>query len=136
MIRVGWGEDNPAFRQVFTSLFMPDADPFESRIFNEFQRLSAPPEDAARFVESLIQTDVRDLATRVRTPALVIHLDGDQIVPFESGREIAALIPGARLLSLEGRNHAISPQDDAYPHFADVLRGFFGADLEARTASP
>ena len=135
MIRTGWGGDNPAFRQVFTSMFMPDAPPFISRIFNEFQRISAPPEDAARFVESLTLTDARDLATRVRAPALVIHLDGDQIVPFESGREIAALIPGARLLSLEGRNHAIDPQDGAYQPLADALREFFGADLEATSAS-
>ena len=130
VVRNGWGQDNPAYRQVFTSLFMPDGSELAMSLFNEFQAIAASPDDAADFIDSLTRTDVRELARQVRAPTLVVHLRGDQIVPFESGRELASLMPGARLVSLEGNNHAILPGDPAGPKRDEALRGFFGGDLE------
>ena len=128
MVRAGWGEDNAAFRQVFTSLFMPDAAELNMRVFNHMQRVAATPEDAARFIESMIETDVVDLAPQVRAPALVAHVRGDQIVPYPLGREIAALIPGAHLLTLDGNNHMLFGQDAAFGQLNDALLAFFGED--------
>ncbi len=128
VVRNGWGRDNPAYRQVFTSLFMPDRSEFEMSLFNEFQAIAASPDDAADFIDSLTRTDVRELARQVRAPTLVVHLRGDQIVPFESGRELASLIPEARLVSLEGNNHALFPGDPASPRLEAALRAFLDED--------
>jgi pimeloyl-ACP methyl ester carboxylesterase len=128
-VRAGWGEDNPAFRQVFTSLFMPDGDEVSMRMFNEYQRLSATPEDAARFIESLLDTDVTDAARTIRVPVLVTHLRGDEIVPYECGREIAALVPGAKLHTIEGRNHAMITRQPV-EELQRVTGEFFAAGLQ------
>jgi pimeloyl-ACP methyl ester carboxylesterase len=105
LIPKGWGHDTPAFRQLFTSVFLPDGTAEQNRYFNEMQRFSASPETAADFLLSLSKIDAREAAAQVRCPTLVMHRVGDLAVPFERGREIAAAIPGARLLSVPGNNH-------------------------------
>lgn len=131
IVRVGWGEDNPAYRQLFTSLFMPDAEELETRIFNQMQKTAATPDDAARFIESLLETDVREIAPEIRVPALVAHVRGDAIVPFESGRELASLIPGARLVTFEGRNHMIGGDEPSFEELNETLRTFFAGKAPA-----
>ena len=50
-------------------------------------------------------TDVRDLLPKVSVPTLVVHYRNDRAIPFEAGRELAAVIPGARFVPLEGDAH-------------------------------
>ena len=129
LVRSGWGSDNPAFRQIFTQLFMPDGSDADMRFFTEAERLAATPDDAADFIEALIAIDVTALAPQVRAPTLVIHRRGDAIAPFEAGRELASLIPGAQLLTLEGNNHAPKPGSSELIELADALQAFLeGAD--------
>ncbi len=129
VIRLGWGQDNPAFRQMFTSQFMPDGNEAMWVMMNEAFRISASPTDAANFISTLVEFDVTSLAPRIRAPTLVVHARGDVIVPFEQGREIAALIPGARIHVLETNNHAFSPVEPANQDFAAVIRAFFAEEL-------
>ena len=49
--------------------------------------------------------DVRDLLPKVSVPTLVVHYRNDRYIPFEAGRELAAGIPGARFVPLEGDAH-------------------------------
>jgi len=105
LARHGWGQDQPAVRQLFTGLFIPDANAEQIRWFTEMQRVSATPEAAVGLMMGLPSIDVRDLLPQLKMPTLVIHRRGDGAVPFELGRELAALIPSARFLPLEGRNH-------------------------------
>jgi pimeloyl-ACP methyl ester carboxylesterase len=111
LVRQGWGSALPAYRQLFTSLFLPDADAEATRQFNELQRISTSAENAAALLSSIAEIDVRHLLPQVTAPTLVIHRRGDTIVPFESGRELATGIPGARFLALEGRNHFPLPNE-------------------------
>lgn len=133
LVRGGWGEDNPAFRELFSRLFMPTADDVDIRVFGEIQRIAANPDDAAGFIESMVETDVAALAPRIRAPTLVIHMRGDQIVPVECGRELAALIPGAHLLTLDYEDHAFRRTDEAIA-FSTPLAAFFAEDVEAASA--
>ncbi len=130
LVQASWGEDNPAFRQMFTSLFMPEADDLTIRFFNELQKVSATPEDAAGFIESVGETDVRELAHSVRAPVLVVHRSGDQIVPYELGREIAALVPSARLVTLDGVNHGfLRSEGKQVRELARAVANFMAPDL-------
>jgi pimeloyl-ACP methyl ester carboxylesterase len=126
MVRVGWGQDHPAFRQVFTTLFIPEADREQITWFNELQRVSATPENAARMLEAFDRIDVRELAPRVRAPTLVLHAKGDLRVPFAEGRLIATSVPGARFVPLEGRNHLLLDGEPAWDRFLERVRGFLG----------
>src|SRR5204862_1808516 len=107
LIRTGWGRDNPAFRQLFTTLFIPDGTREQHQWFNELERISATPENAAAIIETTYHIDVTAVAEAVQVPTLVFHARSDARVPFEEGRRLAALIPGARFVPLESPNHVL-----------------------------
>lgn len=132
LIRLGWGRDNPAFRQVFTSQFIPDGTREQHQWFNDLERLSASPENAATIVETLYQIDVTAEAERIRVPTLVLHSRHDARVPFEEGRRLAALIPSARFVPLDSRNHVLLGAEPAWPLFLEEVRAFLG-DRRAAT---
>jgi pimeloyl-ACP methyl ester carboxylesterase/DNA-binding CsgD family transcriptional regulator len=123
-IEVGWGQDNPAFRQVFTSLFIPEGTPEQIRWFNELERLSCSPEDAARTIAGFGAIDVCAQAPRVACPTLVLHARGDARVPFEEGRFLAGLIPGARFVPLDSRNHVLLAHEPAFVRCFAQVRDF------------
>jgi pimeloyl-ACP methyl ester carboxylesterase len=125
--RVGWGTENPAFRQVFTMLFIPGGTPEQWRWFNDLSRISASGEMAARILNAIHYIDVRELAPQVRVPTLVTHARNDARVPFEEGRLVASLIPGAQFLPLETSNHILLASEPAWPAFVGALQEFFGA---------
>ena len=126
LIRLGWGRDNPAFRQVFTSQFIPDGTREQHQWFNDLERISASPDNAVAIVEQLYQLDVSAEAASLRVPTLVMHSRDDARVPFEQGRQLAALIPSARFVPLEGRNHVLLPGEPAWPLFLNEFRAFLG----------
>jgi class 3 adenylate cyclase len=136
LIRQGWGTDLPAHRQFFTSLFIPDADAEAIRQFNEMQRISASPENAAALLSAMPDTDVSELLSQVRAPTLVVHCRGDATIPFESGRELAAAIPGARFLPLDSRNHAILPHEPAAEALGKAVDEFLGEGEEGTPPAP
>ena len=142
LIRQGWGSDVPAHRQFFTGLFMPDGDIEAIQAFNEMQRVSASADNVVAMLTAGGERlpDPAEVLPNVSVPTLVIHRRGDAIVPFEFGREIAAGIPGAQFLPLEGRNHAMLSDVDApvMAVMANAITEFVGAgeEAEAATAAP
>lgn len=136
--RAGWGSDVPAHRQFFTGLFMPDGPSAEDiRTFNELQRLSATPEIAASFMAlpgGPLEEAVFQRLPELALPTLVIHRRGDTIVPFERGRELAARIPGARLVALDGRNHVpLASESDIWERITEAVDEFTGVGVSRRT---
>ena len=131
----GWGRDTPEFRQLWTSRFLPDADREEIRWFNELQKVSAKGETVAALIGSVGRVDVRELLPQIAVPTLVIHRRGDIICPFDMGRELAALIPGARLVPLEGKNHIPLPSEPEIEQFAQAVEEFMAED-ESETKAP
>lgn len=127
LIEVGWGQDNEAFRQVFTSLFIPGGTPEQTRWFNELERLSCSPEHAARTLAAFGQIDASTLAEQVRCPTLVLHARGDLRVPLEEGRHVAGLIAGAQFVPLDSRNHVLLQQEPAFAQCFGAVRQFLQA---------
>ena len=127
LMRLGWGQENVAFRQLFTSQFIPGGTKEQEDWFNELQRISASPEDAVRNVIAASNIDVSALLGQVTVPTLVMHAHDDARVPFELGRRLAASIPGARFVSLPSRNHLILEDEPAFPRFLQELRMFLAS---------
>ena len=136
LIRLGWGQENPAFRQLFTSLFIPDGETEELRWFNDLQRVSASPDNAFRIFETLGNIDVVDLLPKVDVPVLVLHRREDAVLPFEAGRVLAARIPRARFVPLEGRNHLLLQFDPEWPIFVSEVRRFLGHEIDEPSLNP
>lgn len=124
LIEQGWGQDNEAFRQLFTSMFMPDADPEFMAAFNELQRRSTTPKIAAQLVDVFGDIDVTGLLPKVSVPTLVLHCRNDARAPFDQGRALAAGIPDARFVPLESRNHILLPEDPAWVRFLQEVEAF------------
>lgn len=122
--RTGWGKDNPAYRQLFTTFFIPGATQEQMSWFNELQRMTTSPENAAALLDQLGDIDVRERLSQVRTPTLVIHARKDARVTLPNGRELAMGIPGARFLILESENHILLEQDPALDRFLDAIGEF------------
>jgi pimeloyl-ACP methyl ester carboxylesterase/DNA-binding winged helix-turn-helix (wHTH) protein len=121
LMRLGWGLNNPAFCKLFTCRFIPEATPEHEQWFDELQRVSTSPENAARLMERDDDIDVRPLLPQVKAPTLVIHCDRDRAVSPELGRRLAAGIPGARYVSLPSANHLMLEEEPAWPLFLEEL---------------
>jgi class 3 adenylate cyclase len=133
----GWGRDTPEFRQMWTARFMPDADRAMIKWFNELQRVAGSGETVAAVMGAVGATDVRDLLPQIKVPTLVTHARGDLMVPFERGRELAALIPNARFVPVDSDNHILLPDDPASAELHKIIAEFIGRQQQtASAASP
>jgi pimeloyl-ACP methyl ester carboxylesterase/DNA-binding CsgD family transcriptional regulator len=126
LVRVGWGRDDPVFRRVFTTRFLPGATPEQMAWFDELQRVSTSAETAERLRAVWSEIDVTDLLERVQAPTLVAHARDDAVVPFEEGRLVSARIPNARFLPLDSRNHVLLADEPAWAVFLAELHAFLG----------
>jgi pimeloyl-ACP methyl ester carboxylesterase/DNA-binding CsgD family transcriptional regulator len=132
LIRVGWGRSSPAFRRLFTTLYLPHGTPEQMAWFDELQRTSTSPETAARIRAARNALDVTALTPRVASPTLILHARGDAVVPFDEGRRLAGAIPGARFVPLESENHILLGNEAAWRTFVTEVNAF----LEVAEAPP
>ena len=133
LAEIGWGQENPAFRQFFTSQFIPSGNVEQHRWFNELARISTSPANASRLMGVSDQIDVTDLLPRVQCPTLVLHAAHDARVPFAEGRLLASGIPGARFVPLESDNHVLLEHEPAWQRFCQELAAFLPG---GRTVDP
>lgn len=124
LVAHGWGRPDPAFRQLFTSLFFPGATLEQMNAFNELQRRSTSPENAVRLERAFGDLDVVALLREVQVPTLVVHARDDRVIPFEQGRLLAMSIPGARFVPLESANHLLAEGEPAWLRFRAEVHEF------------
>jgi pimeloyl-ACP methyl ester carboxylesterase/DNA-binding CsgD family transcriptional regulator len=130
VLALGWPNQNAAFGEFLTSLHTPDASPDHFRSYNDLLRLTTSPANAVGLIRAYWTIDLRDIAPRVRCPTLVLHARQDALIPFEEGRSMAALIPGARFVPLESRNHVLMDSEPAWQQFFAALDEFLPAEPE------
>jgi pimeloyl-ACP methyl ester carboxylesterase len=136
LIETGWGREDSTYRQMFAISFVPGATMEQVNSLSELQRRSASPENAVRIVRSFFGIDVQERARLVQCPTLLIHARGDRRAPFEEGRLLANLIPGARLVPLESENHVLLKNESAFRTFFDELNAFLPRAARAGEAAP
>jgi pimeloyl-ACP methyl ester carboxylesterase/DNA-binding CsgD family transcriptional regulator len=126
MARLGWGNDNPVFRNAFTARFVPQGTHEQLDWFNALCRETVAPEMAVRLLEARGATDIAALLPRVRVPTLVLHARYDEVVPFSEGRLLASGIPGAEFVELESHNHVLLAHEPAWLEFQRAVLDFAG----------
>ena len=124
LARVGWGQQDPSYLQVFASQFLPDATEQERAEFTRFQRATASPANGVRFLEEFSRIDVAEVAGEVTCPTLIVHNRGDLRVPMSQAAELAELIPDSRLVLLDSRNHLLTASEPAWPIFLGHVDAF------------
>ena len=126
--RIAWGTRNASFRETFARQFVPDAQSDEIAWFNDQLQLTTDSTNAPLLEAAFHRLDVTDLARQVAVPTLVLHAVDDRAVPFEEGRYLAGLIPGARFVALNSRNHILLQRDVAFPQFINEIERFMADD--------
>lgn len=135
VIRVGWGQESPAFRQLFSIQLMPEGNNEQIAWLNELARISTSPAQAAEMERAFYHIDVTALAPSIDVPTLVLHAREDSAIPFEEGRLLAALIPGARFVPLESKNHILLEEEPAWQQFLNEVREFLSTPSSRDPAS-
>ena len=126
LARLGWGQEHSAFRDVFTSRFIPDATDAQVRWFSELCRHTTSPEIAADLLHRRSIVDATMLLAEVQTPTLVLHARNDAVVPLAEGRLIAAGIPSAQFVELDSKNHILLEHERAWVRFCEAVGEFTG----------
>jgi pimeloyl-ACP methyl ester carboxylesterase/DNA-binding CsgD family transcriptional regulator len=119
-----WEQENPSVRQMFATLFQPDGTPEQHRSFAEMMRLASSATNAGRLLREAARLDVRALVPKISCPTLVLHARNDGRVAFAEGRLLASLIPGARFVPLESRNHILMENEPAWGQLVAEVRAF------------
>jgi pimeloyl-ACP methyl ester carboxylesterase len=127
MIEVGWSRELPAYDQFLARLHISDASTEQFRSYYELLRLTASPANVVALLRAYFQTDASDAVPQIGCPTLVMHARQDSMIPFDEGRQLASLIPGAQFVPLESRNHILLDTEPAWCQFADALDDFLPA---------
>lgn len=136
LTRIGWGQDNPVYRQLFTSRFIPEGTPEQFEWFNDLCRKTTTPKIASLLLEARGNVDVSDLLPRIEVPTLIMHARQDEVCPLSEGVFLASEIPDARFVQVESRNHILLEHEPAWERFKDEMLEFTGVTPKAGTEDP
>jgi len=131
LTRSGWGQNNPVYRQLFTSRFVPGATDEQIRWFNDLCKITATAEMAARILEFRLHIDITELLPQLTVPTLVLHARGDEAVSPSQGRLLASRIPGATFVELDSRNHILLEAESSWARFKEEVLAFTGGAAAA-----
>jgi len=129
-IRAGWKAPDPAFRKVFSALFLPDGTPEQMAWYEDLLWRSTTAAAATRLYRARGGLNVSGLAPQVRARTLVMHARDDRVVPAEEGRLLAALIPDAHFVLLASANHILLEHEPAWEAFCSEIGAFLGTDTK------
>lgn len=124
LARVAWGKDNPTFRQVFTSRFIPGGSQEQLDWWNDLCLKTTTGEVAASLLEARGDMDLTSSLAQIRVPTLVLHARNDEVVPVAEGRALASGISGAEFVELDSRNHVLLEHEPAWAKFCEAVLDF------------
>lgn len=136
LLRLGWGQENHAFLQVWAAQFQPGGTIEHLRSWCDQQRAATSAETAALLLPISWHLDMTETARRITVPTLVLHPEHDAVVPIEEGRLLAGLIPNCRFVQLEGQNHMPLAGEPMWPKLLAEVRGFLQSGANERPSVP
>ena len=124
LARVAWGSDNPTFRQIYTSRFIPGGTAEQLGWWNDLCRKSTTGETIANLFEARALVDISDRLAQLQQPTLVLHSRSDEVVPVDEGRMLAGGLAGAEYVELDSRNHVLLESEPAWQRFQEAVLQF------------
>ncbi len=135
LTRLGWGQENHAFLQVWASYFQPGGTLDHLRSWSEQQCAATSAEIAVRLLQIGWNVDVREAARSIKCPVLILHPEYDAVVPIDQGRLLASLIPDCRFVQLDSKNHMPLADEPAWPRLVAEIGAFLNEPSEPKPAS-
>ena len=136
LLERSWTEQRPVYGRFYVAAHMPDASQAQQSAQNNLLRKTATPLNVVKMLRAFHEADVLDIVPNVQCPTLVMHAREDAIIPFDEGRRVASLIPGAHFVPLESRNHVLLEGEPAWQHFIDAITEFLPANTPGASATP
>jgi pimeloyl-ACP methyl ester carboxylesterase/DNA-binding CsgD family transcriptional regulator len=136
LTRLGWGQDNPVYRQLFTSRFVPEANAEQMGWFNELCRKTTRPDVAMKMMKARFQVNIVDLLPHLRTPTLILHANRDEAVPLAEGVALAKGIAESKFVQLDSRNHILLEDEPAWERFKEEVLLFTGVTPRETAEDP
>ena len=124
MILNGWENENPAFRQFFSSTMIPDGTKEQMNSFNNVMKVSTSAKNAVKIISANDQIDVSGLLPKLNIPTIIFHIKNDARVPISESKFMAANIKNSKFVPLNGNNHVILENDEGWPIFQKELKNF------------
>lgn len=131
LVRNHWGYGS----KVLTDMFRMTPTQEEADAFAKWMRQCAEPEVAARLLEEIYDVDISHRLGAISAPALIVHRRGDQAIPYRGGQAVAAAIPGAVFMALEGSAHGLGNEPDTTAVIARI-QAFLNEDEAPTPAAP
>lgn len=128
LARVAWGSDNPSFRQVFTSRFIPGGSARQLDWYNDLCRKTISGEVVGQLLSARAEVDLAGALGGVRCRTLVLHARNDEVIPVAESRLLASDIPDAEFVELDSRNHILLEDEPAWTRFREAVTAFLGGD--------
>lgn len=136
LTKLGWGKNNPVYRQLFTARFVPEATQEQFDWFNELCRKTTTPEIATRLLEERGRVNVTELLPTLKVPTLVLHSSEDEVTPLSEGKRLATHIANAQFVQLESRNHILLEDEPAWARFKEAVLAFTGVTPQPDAEDP
>jgi len=128
LMRQGWGKETSPFRQMFASLYLPDANDEQIKWWTDMQRIATSPENAVSLRETIDDLDVSEQLAKVQTPTLILQSERDAVAPLSEARFMAARIPNAKFVALDSANHLVLHQEPEWRRAVDEVSAFLSTD--------
>lgn len=131
LAEVAWESDNPTFRQVFTSRFIPGGSREQLDWYNDLCLRTTTGDVVARLMRARAVVDIAGSLGEVRVPTLVLHARDDEVIPVAEGRTLASAIAGAEFVELDSRNHILLEHEPAWDRLREAVVSFLRPDVVA-----
>lgn len=136
VLRQGFDEEIPAFRDLFAARFVPDGDPKRTTWLGDLCRKSTTPEAAAALLTARAEIDASPYLSQLTLPTVVFHAEGDAQVPLSEGHFTARNIAGAEFIALPSDNHILQEEEPAWQVYKRELLARTGQDEPQATLTP
>jgi len=127
LMRQGWGKETSPFRQMFASLYLPDANDEQIKWWTDMQRTATSPDNAVSLRQTIDDLDVSEQLAKVLTPTLILHSEREAVAPLSEARFMAARIPNAKFVALDSANHLVLHQEPAWQRAVSEIEAFLSS---------
>ena len=124
MILSGWEDENPAFRQYFTTSMIPEGSKEQMDSFNNIMKITTSAKNAAKISSVNDQIDVSDILLKLKVPTLIFHCTDDARVPISEGKFLAANIKNSKFIPIKSKNHVLLETEQGWDLFKDEVTKF------------
>ena len=124
MILSGWEDENPAFRQYFTTSMIPEGSKEQMDSFNNIMKITTSAKNAAKISSVNDQIDVSDILLKLEVPTLIFHCTDDARVPISEGKFMAANIKNSKFIPIKSKNHVLLETEQGWDLFKDEVTKF------------